>query len=247
MLDHVKLDAASNLISSNYKLMLDAMSGSFAQVLDSPDPTSQSAKTRLRLALSINLLSFIREAQSESGSLFHFTREFMLDGIADAGGDTGAPVNPSLAQHIADMLESLQGTLQLWASRDSQTVERELRKVALQVDLLQGSGSSRVGALIKAKFGKVRNLNLVQVDSIGRKRVSSEFVRSLIRWHLVTTYVDSFLFTHVKNGHDLAKVVYKNGSSEEVFSITGETPGYVTYAEIERAFHPNTTASLEIA
>ncbi len=247
MLDHAKLDAAAELVTSNYQLMLGAMSGSLAQVLDAPDPTSQAAKTRLRLALAMNQLSFVRNAQSEFGPLVSFTEEFMANGVADAKGDISGPLDPSLVQHVSDILESLQGTLQLWASRDSQTVERELRKVALQVDLLRASGSSYAGALIKAKFGKVRNLNLVQVDSIGRKRVSSEFVRSLVRWHFVTTYADSFLFTHVKNGYDLAKVVYQNGKVEEVFSITGETPGYVTYAEIERAFHPNTTASLETA
>lgn len=246
MIDLKKLDASAALIAGHYQLMLDAMSGHLARALDSSDPTTPQMKTRLHFEnmSSINMLT--NSTLAAFGILESVTRDFMMAGVSDAKASLNDSSLQMLTEHVGEMLENVRTGMHACALRDAATVEHELRKVALQVELLQtATGINKVGALIKVKFGKLRGLDLVQKDRVGRKRKSADFVRSMVRWHLLSAYVEAFLFGVAKSGEDLVQVVYAGDRRGRVFSITGGTPEYPSYADIVDEFHPNSTASVE--
>lgn len=240
----VMLDVAAAAIAGQYRVLLDAVAGQFARVLDSHDPTTPKARSDFRAAISRDMTAFL------SGmvlSLDARTNEIKNVAVVASGVSLSVPDQESLSEYVGETLDALHETMQAILARDQVTTDRTLRKVALQVELLQaGTGISKVGALIKVKFGKVRKLAFAQEDRIGRKRASEDFVRVLVRQHLLLTYVESYLFALAKSGKDLARVVYTDERNGLVFSITGTTGGYPSYDDIrESAFHPNSLASVE--
>lgn len=246
MIDLKKLDASASLIAGHYQLMLDAMSGHLFRALSAPDPTLPNVRSRLRFESVSSANLFANSVLSEFGLLATTTQEFTHLGLSQVGANLSEPAMREVSSHVAGMTDDVRARLRLCTTHDSVSAERELRRFALRVELLQAAtGMNKAGALIRVKLGRASNLTFIQKDGIGRKRRSQEFVRSMVRWHLLGAYVESALFGLAKSGGDLAKVVYADGRKEIVFSITGETAGYPTYSDLIDEFHPNSIASVE--
>lgn len=238
------LDSIAGGIAGQYRLLLEAISGRFARALDSHDPTTPKARSDFHVGITQDVHTFLA---SVMGALNAHLEAMKNTAVAASGASLSTPDATMLSAHIAEIQDELQEILWSVMTRDQATTERELRKVALQVELLQaGTGISKVGALIRVKFGKVRKLRFVQEDRIGRKRASDEYVRSLVRQTLLTAYIESYLFALAKSGQDLVRVVYADGRDPWIMSIAGLTEGYPAYDDVrDEVFHPNSLASVE--
>lgn len=236
-------DAMANQFAEQYRGLLTTIAGHFARVLDSHDPTTPKARSDFRTNLARASEVFMSGIATQLEAHTYEVRNSALDAQESVLSD---PDFASLNEYLSETVEALCGALWACIYRDDLTAERELRKVALNVDLLQSTtGMSRIGALIKTKFGRVSGMPFVQMDRLGRKRASESFVRSLVRHHLVLTDVETRLFAMAKQGSDLAQVMRQDGTKAEIFSITGVSRNYPSYEEIrDTVFHPNATATV---
>lgn len=236
-------DVMANQFAEQYRGLLTTIAGHFARALDSHDPTTPKARSDFRTNLARASEIFMSGIATQLQAQTYEVRNGALDAQGVVLSD---PDFASLNEYLNETVEDLCGALWACIYRDDLTAERELRKVALNVDLLQSTtGMSRIGAIIKTKFGRVSGMSFVQVDRLGRKRVSESYVRSLVRRHLVLTDVETRLFAMAKQGNDLAQVLHQDGTQAEVFSITGASRDCPSYEEIrDTVFHPNATATV---
>lgn len=237
------LDATADGFLNQYRAMLSSIAGEFARILDTPDPTTAKARREFSVIMNRQNMSFL---SGFWGQITERAKEVAQTAVTDSGFDLNGKEQFSLNEHLADALIDLCGVIKVSVLRDENVAEKALRRIALQVDLLQSStGVNKVGALIKVKFGKVRELDFMQIDRTGRRRSSEVYTRLAVRHCLLLIYVESYLIAIAKNGQDLARVVYPDGKLGEVFSITGATPGYRAYDDLKNeVFHPNSTASV---
>ena len=234
-----KLDAISGQCAEQYRTLLTAIVGHFAKALDSTDPTSPKVRTQFRRSLEQLSRAFLAGMVEQVKA---HTRELRDDALKTASRPLSDPELRDLDEHLQDALDDLQDALRACLARDCRAAEHELRKFAHMVNLTQSSsGMSRIGAIIKVKYGRVSDFSFSQADRIGRKRVSDAFVRALIRHHLVITCVETQMFAIAKLGFDLARV----GDTNLIISITGTTPGYESYDDVrDDLFHPNSSATV---
>lgn len=236
-------DDIADLMAGQYRNVLATLSGHFAIVLDQPDPTVFRARHRLRRDMSMASNTFVTGFMTQIKS---FTVTIKEGALAEFSHVLSEPDLQLLNQHVEESLDDLWVAMNALMNRDNQTVERELRRFALKVDLLQSAtGISRIGALIKTKLGAVDGIRHTQPDRLGRKRASDSYVRAMVRQHMLLTDIETRLFMIAKTGGDLA-VVMRDEVPDEVFSITGNTAGFRTYDELrDEVFHPNSGATVK--
>lgn len=237
-----KLDQIADQFAEQYRGLLTSIVGHFARALDSHDPTTPKARSDFRQSILRSSVAFL---DGMVGQIEAHTIEVRNDALSTVGHALSDPDLESLNEYLRDAMDDLYASLYACLHRDDTAAERELRNFAHKVNLTQAAtGMSKIGALIKTKFGRVSGLNFVQVDRLGRKRASEGFVRSLVRHHLVQTHVECQMFSIAKSGNDLAQIVIDNKPGA-VISITGTTAGYPSYEEIrDEIFHPNSTATV---
>lgn len=234
------LDALSAQYAGQYRTLLAAITGLFARVLDSADPTSPKARSEFKRSLDRLARNFLA---GFSDQIEVHTVDVRDAALKTVGRPLRGPELRSLNEHLQSAQDDLKASLWACLTRDCRIVERELRNFAHSVDLIQSAGGvSRVGAIIRSKFGRVSRLSFNQVDRLGRKRASDAFVGTMIRHHLVLARVESQMFSIAKAGIDLVQV---QGADDRVVSITGTTPGYESYDEVrDILFHPNSSATV---
>lgn len=227
--------------AEQHRGFLSSIQGTLARALDEHDPTTPKVRRDFHATLERMAHVYI---EGFALQLRIMTDEVKQGALIAAEADLSEPELAHLNEYVDETVADLCDTMRACVGRDDRAAEQELRKIALNVDLLQSSsGMSKVGALIKAKFGRVRNLAFVQPDRLGRKRASDGFVGVMVRKHLLMTDIETRLFVFAKRGSDLAQIVYADGDKGLVFSITGGTPGYPIYEEIKDSeFHPMSSA-----
>lgn len=243
-MNHVELlNHIADQCAAQYGERLMGIVGSYARILDSGDPTTGKARLDLRRSLDRSNLVFLTGFDVQTVTYAHEVKAATLNAM---GVSLSAPDMLALNEHVVDLAASLNETVCICVRRDSLLAERELRKFALSVNLLESStGISHIGALIKSKYGAIRELPFMQPDRLGRKRTSEAFVRNAVRHEMVGIHVETALFAIAKGGNDLAQVLNQDGSKGEVFSITSLSRNYRSYEDIKgEVFHPNSTATV---
>ena len=229
--------------AEQHRGFLNSIHGILARALDERDPTTPKVRRDFHKTMERMSRTYLDWFEVQ---LRVMTNEVKKGAMNDVGTDESNPQLAHLDEYVDETMDDLCDTMRACVSRDDRTAEQELRKIALNVDLLQSSyGMNKVGALIKVKFGRIRNLNFVQLDRLGRKRASDGFVEIMVRKHLLMTDIETRLFVFAKRGNDLAQVVNADGTPGEVFSIMGGVAGYRAYEELkDEVFHPQSTASV---
>ena len=238
-----RVDAISESVMREYQFMLSSFVATFARTIDS-DATHWQLDDKLR----VNAVSF-----------FDFMSVFLkqetvtlVNNALDTAQARLSPENRQILDTlIADELSNIFAQAIGTEFRDTATVLKALRSIALQVGLHTLRGGSRVTAMIRAKRGKVADLKFIQADKSGRNWSSAVYIRTIVRQFLLRVYIESFMFGRASLGHDLVEVVYSDPDHDKhglVFSISGETAGYPKYGDIEaEVFHPNSIASIKAA
>lgn len=231
------IDRISTELTGRYQSALSAITGIVARALDSHDPTTAKVRDDVRTQLSAEVSRFSQSMPA----ILHGYAEALMVPHAEA---LSAPDVDLLRSHIDGHVEDLAGALSLRLSIDANSAMRALKGVALNVDLASMAGASRVGALIKHKFGVLRKLRFSQADSIGRKSSSLSFASALIRKTMLLVSVESQLFAMARAGIDVVQVE-RDGAPVMRFSITGVSAGIPAYDEIsQKTFHPNFVGNL---
>lgn len=229
--------------ASQYAMLLNSIVGMFSETILFPDPTTQKTHSVFRWRLLNECDSFISHidelVEAQTGEIEQIALDVQINALSD-------PDRADLDAYIESSLEDTRESLRNVVYRDEASAERELRRFALNVSLLQSSeGINRAGALIKLRGKLGEGVAFFQHDRIGRNRVSSGFFKAIIRKHLLLTFIETTLFLIAKRGSDLAQVELSDGSLGEIFSITGGTDGCRSYEDIrDRVFHPNSTSSV---
>lgn len=127
------------------------------------------------------------------------------------------------------------------------TIVKALRASKSDLAKMLSGGHGAVGELIQARINQPVYKS---VDSAGRTWEADKLFGFLLRNYLYFTEISASI-QDVKNaGSDLAKVVYPNKPDHKnnglVFSISGDTSGYKSLAEIKASvFHFNANAEVE--
>lgn len=231
-----------------YVMLLQSLTGILATALDAINPDSNS----VRLVLTNQSFAASSFFLARAGQDMHKAVEAILTA---AILDTGMRDSPKMtAEHIRELrdnadlvLEELNMRLRAITIGNTGVVVNELRRVKLTTSLLQSSGMSRFGALMKARMNRVGDLKFVTPDSVGRKWRSSDYIAAMLSKELQQLYVESFLYCAVLDGDQRASVVYSDSNHVNhglVFAITGdEGPTFDTIKDT--IWHPNSTAGVE--
>lgn len=240
------IDLIADDLTGQYRVALQAIVGLYAEVLNSPDPTIVRERRRFRAGLSSLNADFIERI---SPMIYTHTAAMRDMAVVELGLPESEEHRFSLDVHLVAGMDSLIDEIKAILLRDSATVERNLAKFAMQVELLaMGRQISRLAILRKEKEGLVGKVAFIQTDRSARRRASEAFFRIIVRQYLLLAFVESKLFMIAKNGRDLARVVFHDGTNGETFSITGTTGGYRSWSEVSvEIFHPNSNATVQAA
>jgi hypothetical protein len=240
-------DDTANTVRLRYLSAMYGAVGAFSNALESSDPTLPSVKMQLFRATDAIAKTFRDSVMDFVSSQVDRSVEMAL---ANVGISVVGATRAEIYNYAESAKQDFGARLDLVLAANTQSVLDELKKVALQVQLLQsGLGMSRIGALLKIRAEAVKGLAFTTFDRIGHKWASELYLATTVRATMVDTYVQGFLYALQQANLDLVKIRYADAShanDDLAFSITGKTPGYPAYADIAReVFHPNTTATLE--
>lgn len=231
------IDRITSELAGRYQGALSAMTGILARALDSHDPTSPRSRDEVRRLLDAEVGRFV---DTLPALVYGYAEALMLK-HTDA---LSSPDIETLRGHVYEHADDLVASLTLCITRDAMTVAASLRKLALKVDLASSGGMSRVGALIKHKFGILRGLGFSQMDRAGRRSNSLRFATLIIRQHLLLIEIESELFAMSKQGIDIVEIE-RDGLILAKFSITGSSNDLPSYEDVGRqVIHPNFTGKL---
>ena len=207
-----------------YEGWLASLRGVFALALEAPDPTIQAVRNRYlasATALGVQTIGRLQDQMRE---------------IANEFGESPDSVTYGIEQAKAQVM------------RDVAVGFESLRKLAFELHLAVGARANFVTALIRARRNRVTDLRFEYVDRVGRKWSGARYVRTIVRHFAVTLSVVAAL-REIAVKSDLAQLKYPEPDHEGdglVFSISGATPGYPSYRELDEkgVFHPNVTVKV---
>lgn len=165
-----------------------------------------------------------------------------LDEVAAmAQADTGMQLqDPQLTSELngeaADMFE--QAVLD--ATRlDAMTILDEVRKLRITVAMQTPPNRDQGTTLALLRSEWMSGVNFVRPDRAGRKWNTAQYIRTKYRGILVDAYTESFCYTLISNGIDVAQIQLSDQGTQR-FSISGTTPGIPSLSEISsQLMHPN--------
>lgn len=245
MIDHALFAQEVRL---RYLLLLQALTGIIAKALDAQDINRGSVRTSLLFEATTACNGFLTRFEMDLA----VTVQTM---VKLAMHDSGMLKNDKLTQgHIDELNENASSVLaeMMLKARtitcgNIATVVNEMRQVKLTASLLQSTGMTQFGALMKSRMGRVGDIRFTSPDSMGRKWRSSDMMVSMISKDLVQLYIESFLYCAALDGDKQARVVYSNRSHINhgvVFNIIGQEGK--TFDNIkDLIWHPNSTAGVE--
>ena len=231
-----------------YVMLLQSLTGVLATALDGQNP--DSGMTRSTMAVHAGETSSLYLSRAEYD--LHITVAAVIAGaIADAGMKNSTKITP---EHLAVMLDNADQVVEYLATRlraiavgNIAVIINELRRLRLTTSLLQISGTSRFGALMQARMGRIGELRFITPDSLGRKWRSTDFVASMISKDLMQLYVESFLYCAALDGDTHAMVIYPDHDHEDngmIFTIAGDEEN--TFDNIkDNIWHPHSTAEVQ--
>lgn len=204
-----------------YDGWLASLRGVFALALEAPDPTIRAVRNR-----------YLASAKALGALTIDRLRQQMRE-IAKEHDESVDSVTYALEQVKAQIMRDIAAGLE------------SLRKLAFELQLSVGARANFVTALIRARRNRVTDLRFEYVDRTGRKWSGARYVRTVVRHFAVTLSVLAAL-RKISAKSDLARLQYPSSDHENeglIFSISGATPGYPSYRELDEQgiFHPNTT------
>lgn len=240
-----QIDSGATLVRHQYGLFIGAATGAFGRALDSSDPTTKHIKKRM----AKELRDVFSAASFGIGRVIeNSVKAISASAIEDCGCEVSQDDRAAIAAYCESSISEGVGQVTHCLHKDSQMTLGALHRLSLLIELRSSHGSvGKVTAIIGARFGAIDKLKFHQRDRIGRKYVSDAFVYAQVRKVLLDTYLWVRLYAQARAGNDLARVVNPGKESDGmIFSITGKTPDYPSFVDIqEQVFHPRTSASVE--
>lgn len=245
MIDHSRFAEEVRL---RYLMLLQALTGILATALDSQDPDRGIVRTAMIIDANRATAQFVERFSTDARSIVDTMIKMAIhdSGMVKSPKLTDYHMN-ELRENAEAVLDELVTNIQSVCDRNVATVVNELRQVKLQASLLQSTGMSKFGALMKSRMGRVGELKFTTPDVLGRKWRSSDYVVSMISKNLVQLYVESFLYCAAVDGDTKAKVVYSDAGHANngmVFNITGSEGASFDNIR-DTIWHPNSTAGVE--
>lgn len=234
-------------ISEQYVNALESFTGTFHTILNTGNAISlRSQPVTLYRASTRFLDDALAEVRTQTQKV---AQEAYLAATKDIGSE--APMDTFLDEFITQMVEQFETMLRGIVDRDTNAVITTLRKVAIQSDILRRSRNlTENQARIAAREAYKGALKFGFMDRVGRSWKSETYVRTIVRHHLVITYIESYMLTALDHGIDQFKVVNADPNHRFdglEFSFGESVRGLPTYFEIkDEVFHPNTNSTAEI-
>lgn len=231
-----------------YIMLLQTFTGILATALDDANPDSNSTRSSMIVNAGAASSFFLSRLDQD----LHTVIETILSAaVTDAEMMASPKLTP---EHVAELhanansvCEEMMIRMRAITNGNVGAIVSELRRVKLTTSLLQSSGVSRFGALMKARMNRVSDIKFVTHDSMGRKLRSAEYVAGMISKELMQLYVESFLYCAALDGDTVARVVYPDPTHINnglVFLIAGEEGR--TFDTIKDViWHPNSTAGVQ--
>lgn len=238
------LDQTATRIEREYRAYLQQLSGIFTQIFDGMAPTVPAARSiyaaRAQLSQSMFLSNLGRILDETSLSLENIA-------VESVNPELSAPQRDNLNTLVHEARNALVTEIALATQKDSETIARQLRQLAFNVDQhMNAKGTTYNVALMNAKIDLGGSTTFFQVDRSGRRWASTNYAKTGSRGFLVKTYIESYLYAMTAAGNDLARVDHPEEDHMHngvVFSVSGESLGIPTYSEIrDEVWHPNSRA-----
>jgi hypothetical protein len=226
-------------VSDIYLNMLNEFKLALAITLDQKQkitPKVSRQLTQALLSVKKRRIGELVEAVANNSRAISFT------GIALTTSDPLDRIEiESVLEHSDECAESLIEALVLCINRDIATCSKVVQRVALK-EMLSGKGDIQPGLVSEVQFE--------QLDVLGRRWMSIDFIRRVIAQTFKLILIDSAVLSAKLQGQ--ARLVVYSAQAESsneglVFSVSGNELGRPSYMDIrDSVFHPNSTALVRV-
>ncbi|CAG9228848.1 hypothetical protein [Burkholderia vietnamiensis] len=206
------------------------------------------------------LSAYTRDEQSVESSYLTTMAQVIDEGLADVVAAAAESANVSLTQDQAMALvretvparNELLGQLAALAHKNGMTASRRVRDFVTRVDLSVMNGrNSMSGALVAARIVESQvGMTFRAADTLGRSWKTTDYAAAMVKGVLQTAYADTFARAAALAGHDLIRVIYADQQHDNhglVLSLSGAKGKVPFMSARDEIFHPNSTATLELA
>lgn len=221
------------------------------RVIDGRAPTSGLSRSEFKSKAMSLAVSFIN---SEYSYVHANTTKAVLRAVSDATSSIDVVISSSdkkmLIDSIDEVVEDVMSSLESQLERDVRSSVKQLRDMAIRVDLLKSQkGWSQVASLIAVRERERKDINFEYRDAAGRRWKSDRYVKTVARSHYLNSYNDAYVYTLAKAGVNCANLVSKDNKVDVPFRIVddGSSSHLVIYEDLISAgvIHPNSSYLVE--
>jgi len=230
--------------ADRYRLLLFVLSGAAGRAVDI---SGRKATVRPTLANELEKLVGTHMG-GESEILLSRALEIAGVAVARANRDLGrievtSQLPDTLRTLVIESAQALVKEVRLQAGRDADAAIQFARRQAMAINMAAASrGVNLTGAAIEVRQA-AQDVEFGARDRAGRLWGAQNFIKTVVRHHLLTIYNDAYLTVLADHGLSTAKVLADNPEHRHngvVFSITATPGAELTYEMIRaQVFHPN--------
>jgi hypothetical protein len=233
---NVIIDSFSEFASSQTIGYQSALAGLVSEHMNPHAPTRRQMlanMTRLQMSTLTGITAMFENA----------SRDLMHAAIVNAHPEAADELVLNIADDALQTRNAALGTVAAALAKDTDVAHARMREFGLKVELLVGAGGrSYSSAVVHAGLQeRQRGITFGQLDSLGRKWKSSQFVAATLRGALQHIYADAFVRAASARGDTGVVLQYADPAHDGHGGVIAMSD----YLDVRNElFHPNSRAML---